>query len=362
MIETVERPSIASRAYSLPAAASEPSTVFGLSRRASFPIYGPSPRRRVVLDELDALEIPSRGAVALFPLRVDIGDDLWWVREIQNPGRADDDPGDGSSEDEIEIIQEGPAVESSSANGMRHLAARRASHILCLDTKLFTPEDARTIQTKIDEIKAEIARTPDKTSRRQLRQLKIALVHALDTYRQAQHRPDEGGPSAIDTVRRAGVGIAGGTLIAAGVVFAAVPVIPGWIFAYAGGSILATEFEGAKEIVEQVKVPMAKMLADDDAGGGNKPKQTTEGRGDEWEKMIGVRQASRSDLDSDFAAMMRPRPDETERERKPTEMEAIFGDLSGQYDEGSRKVRQFLKTALKLEDVDINGRDSSTFR
>lgn len=313
----------------------------------------------MVLDELDALDFPSCGAVTLFPLRVDIDDDCWWIREIQDPDRADEnDPGD-VSEDEIEIINEEPAVESPSADGGPP-AARRASHILRLDAKLFTPEDARTIQAKIDEIKTEISRTPDKTSRRQLRQLKFALVHALDTYHQAQaaHRHDDGdgGPSAIDTVRRAGVGIAGGTLIAAGAVFAVVPVIPGWIFAYAGGAILATEFEGAKEIVEQVKVPMARMLADEDSGGGNKPKPTTEGRGDEWEEMIGVREASRSDLDSDFTAMMRPRPDETESEKRPTELEAIFGDLSGQYDEGSRKVRHFLKTALKLDGVDVNGR------
>ena len=319
----------------------------------------------MVLDELDALELPSReetsGAVSLFPLRPDaIDDDCWWIREIQGPDRADDpDPGD---EDEIEIIEEEPAVEGPAADGgppAAHPAARRASHILRLDTKLFTPEDARAIQAKIEEVKAEIARTPDKTSRRQLRQLKFALVHALDTYRQAQaaHRHDDGddGPSAIDTVRRAGVGIAGGTLVAAGAVFVAVPVIPGWIFAYAGGALLATEFEGAREIVEQVKVPMARMLADDDTD--KKPKPTTEGRGGEWEEMIGVRRESRSDLDSDFATMMKPRPDESEGDRKPTEMEAIFGDLGPVYDEGSRKVRHFLKKALKLEDVDVNGRE-----
>ena len=67
--------------------------------------------------------------------------------------------------------------------------------------------------------------------------------------------------SAYDSFRKPLVGIAGSTLVATGVVLIPLPVVPGSLVVYAGLSLLATEFDGAKEALNAIR---EKFLVDEE--------------------------------------------------------------------------------------------------
>ena len=67
-----------------------------------------------------------------------------------------------------------------------------------------------------------------------------------------------------DNIRKTTVAITGGAIVGAGLILIPFPIIPGIPFVYGGMMLLATEFEPARDVLEKMKEPIAKWLADDD--------------------------------------------------------------------------------------------------
>jgi hypothetical protein len=67
-----------------------------------------------------------------------------------------------------------------------------------------------------------------------------------------------------DNIRKTTVAITGGAIVGAGLILIPIPIIPGIPFVYGGMMLLATEFEPARDVLEKMKEPIAKWLADDD--------------------------------------------------------------------------------------------------
>ena len=72
------------------------------------------------------------------------------------------------------------------------------------------------------------------------------------------------GPSAADNMRRTTVAIAGGTILSVGLVLIPFPIVPGSLIAYGGLMILATEFDSARKVIDTLKEPLSRWLADDE--------------------------------------------------------------------------------------------------
>ena len=58
--------------------------------------------------------------------------------------------------------------------------------------------------------------------------------------------------------------LTGGAIVGAGLILIPFPIIPGIPFVYGGMMLLATEFEPARDMLEKMKEPIAKWLADND--------------------------------------------------------------------------------------------------
>lgn len=67
-----------------------------------------------------------------------------------------------------------------------------------------------------------------------------------------------------DSIRKTTVAITGGAIVGLGLGLIPFPIIPGIPFVYGGMMLLATEFEPARDVLEKMKEPIAKWLADDD--------------------------------------------------------------------------------------------------
>lgn len=80
-----------------------------------------------------------------------------------------------------------------------------------------------------------------------------------------------------DNIRKTTVAITGGAIVGAGLILIPFPIIPGIPFVYGGMMLLATEFEPARDILEKMKEPIAKWLADDDKDDENVNNNATTG-------------------------------------------------------------------------------------
>jgi hypothetical protein len=67
-----------------------------------------------------------------------------------------------------------------------------------------------------------------------------------------------------DNIRKTTVALTGGAIVGAGLILIPFPIVPGIPFVYGGMMLLATEFEPARDMLEKMKEPIAKWLADND--------------------------------------------------------------------------------------------------
>lgn len=105
--------------------------------------------------------------------------------------------------------------------------------------------------------------------------------------------------------RKTKVGLAGGSIVTAGLVLIPAPVIPGILVVYGGLMVLASEFDSAKAAVETMQVPMKQLLKDEE--------DPNRGIYDcfhviMWEQIIGYAPETRKELDEDFEMIMRMKP------------------------------------------------------
>lgn len=105
--------------------------------------------------------------------------------------------------------------------------------------------------------------------------------------------------------RKTKVGLAGGSLVTAGLVLIPAPVIPGILVVYGGLLVLASEFDSAKTAVESMQAPMKEFLKDE--------VDPNQGIYDcfhviMWEEMIGYNTPETNELDEDFETIMRMKP------------------------------------------------------
>ncbi|KAL7533491.1 hypothetical protein ACHAWF_004515 [Thalassiosira exigua] len=163
------------------------------------------------------------------------------------------------------------------------------------------------LREKIQELRVEIDQSKklDLEKKTTMEKMLEQVKGAIDRNENADCKipSDESTPSAADHLRRTTVAIAGGTLTAAGVVLIPCPIIPGCLVVYAGLAVLATEFDTAKNALEEVKKPVAKWLADDGQGGAGKAAGENSLL---WEQMIGYMDGSsrKHDIDCEFRVMM----------------------------------------------------------
>lgn len=64
---------------------------------------------------------------------------------------------------------------------------------------------------------------------------------------------------AIRQTRRIAVAILGGLLVAVGLVFIPLPVVPGWVLVLAGLTVLSWEFYWARRLLEQSKAKLRSL-------------------------------------------------------------------------------------------------------
>lgn len=64
---------------------------------------------------------------------------------------------------------------------------------------------------------------------------------------------------AVRQTRRILIAILGGLLVAVGLVFIPVPVVPGWVLIIAGLTVLSWEFYWARRLLEQSKAKLRSL-------------------------------------------------------------------------------------------------------
>ena len=70
--------------------------------------------------------------------------------------------------------------------------------------------------------------------------------------------------TVAENIRKTTVALTGGAIVGAGLILIPFPIIPGIPFVYGGMMLLATEFEPARDMLEKMKEPIAKWLADNE--------------------------------------------------------------------------------------------------
>ena len=85
-----------------------------------------------------------------------------------------------------------------------------------------------------------------------------------DSRHEAAESESDSNPTVADNIRKTTVAITGTAIVGAGLILIPFPIIPGIPFVYGGMMLLATEFEPARDVLEKMKEPIAKWLADDD--------------------------------------------------------------------------------------------------
>jgi hypothetical protein len=92
----------------------------------------------------------------------------------------------------------------------------------------------------------------------------IVMIDEDDSPHSTKAESESDSTRVADNIRKTTVAITGGAIVGAGLILIPFPIIPGIPFVYGGMMLLATEFEPARDVLEKMKEPIAKWLADDD--------------------------------------------------------------------------------------------------
>ena len=92
----------------------------------------------------------------------------------------------------------------------------------------------------------------------------IVMMDEDDSPHSTKAESESDSTRVADNIRKTTVAITGGAIVGAGLILIPFPIIPGIPFVYGGMMLLATEFEPARDVLEKMKEPIAKWLADDD--------------------------------------------------------------------------------------------------
>ncbi|KAL3786091.1 hypothetical protein HJC23_003208 [Cyclotella cryptica] len=161
--------------------------------------------------------------------------------------------------------------------------------------------------------------------------------------------------STYDSFRKPLVAITGGALVTTGVVLIPMPVIPGILVVYAGLSVLATEFEGARDALETVKEPLKRFLADEEEEGYEAECSGVNEQALSWADTIPSSFMSHqwcgNDIDDKFMALIRMKKDTHTHFPKHT--------MSDEEKEAAKKARlrnnemkRWVRKMLNLETAD----------
>ncbi|KAL7485569.1 hypothetical protein ACHAW6_011164 [Cyclotella cf. meneghiniana] len=159
--------------------------------------------------------------------------------------------------------------------------------------------------------------------------------------------------STYDSFRKPLVAITGGALVTTGVVLIPMPVVPGILVIYAGLSVLATEFEGARDALATLKEPLERFLADEEEV------DETESNGVEKESTLWTDTVPSSlwcgnDIDDNFRALIRMKEDAQVHFREKKVMSDEEKEAAKKSRLRNNEIKRWVRKVLNLESGDSN--------